>query len=426
MAALSRLCRDCLTQGPPQGRRCDACGSPRIVDHPELDRLAIAHVDCDAFYASVEKRDDPGLADKPVIIGGGKRGVVSTCCYVARIQGVRSAMPMFKALSLCPEAVVIKPNMAKYVAVARQIRERMQALTPLVEPLSIDEAFLDLTGTQALHHASPALTLARFARQIEEEVGVSVSVGLSDCKFLAKLASDLDKPRGFAVIGRAEAVDFLAPMPLGRIWGVGPEARKRWEAAGLQTIGDAQRLGEIEMMRRFGDEGRRIWRLAMAKDNRKVDPERDLKSVSSETTYDEDVADLAKLERTLFRLSEKVSARLKRAGIAGRSITLKLKTADFKTRTRSRSGLPATQLAAKIFEQARALLAPEATGTAFRLIGVGVADLTSAEAADEGDMIDRRTPRQKAREAAVDALRAKFGDGAVSAGFVFRPKPKEK
>src|SRR5690349_8367464 len=168
--------------------------------HDELGKLSIAHVDCDAFYASIEKRDDPSLVDKPLIIGGGVRGVVSTCCYIARQYGVRSAMPMFRAKELCPHAVIIPPNMAKYVAVSREIRTLMDQLTPLVEPLSIDEAFLDLTGTEALHKAKPAVVLARFAKRVEQEIGVTISVGLSHNKFLAKVASDLDKPRGFAVI----------------------------------------------------------------------------------------------------------------------------------------------------------------------------------------------------------------------------------
>lgn len=189
-------------------RRCLACGSPRILRHAELYDLTLAHIDCDAFYASIEKRDNPELADKPVIIGGGKRGVVSTACYVARIHGVRSAMPMFKALEACPQAIVIKPNMEKYARVSREVRTLMQELTPLVQPLSIDEAFLELSGTERLHHDPPARTLARLARRIEQEVGITVSVGLSYCKFLAKVASDLQKPRGFSVIGQAEALEI--------------------------------------------------------------------------------------------------------------------------------------------------------------------------------------------------------------------------
>ena len=196
------LCRDCLAESGPAAKRCLACGSPRLLAHPERDLLSIAHVDCDAFYAAVEKRDDPSLADKPVIIGGRKRGVVSTACYVARTYGVRSAMPMFKALKACPHAVVIKPNMQKYVAAGRAVQKLMLELTPLVEPVSIDEAFLDLSGTERLHHGSPARTLARLAKRIEDELGITVSIGLAPNKFLAKVASDLAKPRGFSIIGR--------------------------------------------------------------------------------------------------------------------------------------------------------------------------------------------------------------------------------
>ncbi|MBK9082018.1 MAG: DNA polymerase IV [Rhizobiales bacterium] len=420
--AAPAFCRDCLAPAAEGARRCAACGSPRLARHAELHDLHIAHVDCDAFYASVEKRDDPGLADKPLIVGGGKRGVVSTCCYIARTFGVRSAMPMFKALALCPNAVVMKPDMAKYVAVARRIRAAMERLTPLVEPLSIDEAFLDLAGTERLHHASPAVSLARFAGEIEREIGVTVSVGLSYCKFLAKMASDLDKPRGFAVIGRAEAREALAPLSIGRIWGVGAVARERYEADGLRTIGDVQRRGEIDMMRRWGEEGRRLWRLANGIDTRAVDPERDAKSVSSETTYDVDVADLGSLERTLYELADKVSLRLKRGDLAGRSVTLKLKTAAFQTRTRTRSGLPATQLAGRIFAVARDLLRHEATGPKFRLIGVGVADLCPASEADRGDLVDSGVAREKATERAIDALREKFGKGVIQKGLTFPPR----
>ncbi|MBC7142192.1 MAG: DNA polymerase IV, partial [Rhodobacteraceae bacterium] len=202
------LCRDCLTPFET-GARCPACRSPRIVAHPELFSLSIAHMDCDAFYASVEKRDDPGLRALPVIVGGAHRGVVSTCCYLARIKGVRSAMPMFQALKLCPEAVVVKPRGEHYAAVSRQIRGLMDALTPIVEPLSLDEAFLDLTGTERLHKAPPAVLLARFLKRMEEEIGLTGSVGLSHNKFLAKIASDLDKPRGFSVIGKADTAAFL-------------------------------------------------------------------------------------------------------------------------------------------------------------------------------------------------------------------------
>jgi DNA polymerase-4 len=231
------FCRDCLTPADRPGQeRCASCGSPRLLRHPERDELAVAHVDCDAFFASVEKRDNPALADQPVIIGGGHRGVVATACYVARTYGVRSAMPMFKALDACPHATVISPNMDKYRVAGREVRRLMGELTPLVEPVSIDEAFLDLSGTERLHHASPALTLARFARRVETELGISVSIGLSYNKFLAKIASDLAKPRGFSIIGREEAVAFLADRPVGIIPGIGAAAQARLEKVGVTLI----------------------------------------------------------------------------------------------------------------------------------------------------------------------------------------------
>lgn len=418
MSALSAapFCRDCLQWGAARSGRCSHCGSPRLLVHPERDSLAIAHIDCDAFYAAVEKRDDPSLADRPLIVGGGRRGVVSTCCYIARTYGVRSAMPMFKARALCPDAVVLKPDMAKYAAVGRRIRAMMLDLTPLVEPLSIDEAFLDLSGADLLHKAPPAITLARFAARIEREIGVSVSVGLSYCKFLAKLASDMDKPRGFSIVGRAEATAMLAPMPVGAIWGVGKVAQERLRREGLITIGDIQSRDETDLMRALGAEGQRLWRLARGIDPRRVSPERETKSISSETTFEEDFADRERLTAALYRLCEKVAARLKKADLAGRSLTLKLKTADFKIRTRSRSGLPPTQLAARIFPVARAMLEAEADGTRYRLIGIGAGDLCPGAEADAPNLADPDLPRAKAAEQAMDALRAKFGDRALIKG----------
>ncbi|MFT4097799.1 MAG: DNA polymerase IV [Rhodoblastus sp.] len=413
------LCRDCLTHAPPGSARCPACGSPRLAAHPERDSLSIAHIDCDAFYAAVEKRDNPSLRDRPLIVGGGKRGVVSTCCYIARTYGVKSAMPMFKARALCPDAVILKPDMAKYVEVGREVRRRMLTLTPLVEPLSIDEAFLDLSGTERLHHGSPALTLARFARDVEADIGISVSVGLSYCKFLAKLASDMDKPRGFTVIGRAEARSLLGALPVSRIWGVGKVAAERLARDGLATIADIQAREETDMMRALGPEGQRLWRLANGIDHRAVSPDREAKSISSETTFDADISDEETLVRVLHALSEKVAGRLKKADLAGRSITLKLKTADFRIRTRSRSGLRPTQLAARIFPVAREMLAPEIGKARYRLIGVGVGDLVEGAEGDAADLADPDIGRVKAAETAIDAIRAKFGGGAVVKGIGF-------
>jgi DNA polymerase-4 len=416
---MSSFCRDCLADVPGRAARCPACGSPRIVRHAELDRMAIAHVDCDAFYATVEKRDDPALADQPVIVGGGQRGVVTTACYIARTFGVKSAMPMFEARRLCPHAHVIRPDMAKYARVGREVRAMMATLTPLVEPLSIDEAFLDLTGTERLHGMTPARTLARIAQRVESEIGITVSIGLSQNKFLAKIASDLDKPRGFSVLSLAEAPAFLAPRPVTFIWGVGKATGTALARAGFRTIADLQHADETGLMRRFGAEGQRLARLCRGIDARAVNPDRETKSVSAETTFSTDVADFRTLERRLWELCEKVSARLKAQQLAGATVTLKLKSADFHLRTRARSLGAPTQLAAKIFDAGRDLLARETGTTKFRLIGIGVSALAGAEDADPADLVDQRGQRSAAAEHAVDRLREKFGRGAVIRGIAW-------
>jgi DNA polymerase-4 len=415
------FCRDCLRDLDFAARRCGECGSPRLVRHHALPSLTLAHVDCDAFYATVEKRDNPELADKPVIIGGGKRGVVSAACYISRTFGVRSAMPMFKALALCPSAIVIRPDMAKYVRVGREVRHAMQALTPLVEPLSIDEAFLDLGGTQRVHGMIPAKVLARFAREVERDIGITVSVGLSCNKFLAKIASDLDKPRGFAALDQEEARAMLADKPVGFIFGVGPATEQRLSQRGFRTIADLQRADEIELMKQFSVEGRRLWRLARGIDDRRVVPDRGAKTISSETTFEADIRDFAALEKVLWRLSEKVSRRLKNGELAGTTITLKLKTADFRQRTRSQSLHAPTQLAAKIFATSREMLAKEIDGTAFRLMGTGVSALRPGSQADDTDMLDRRSADA---ERAIDDLRRKFGQAAVIRGIAYEGPDK--
>ncbi len=429
--APSILCRDCLTQtpaGPTRSdehlRRCLRCGSPRVLDHAERDTLAIAHIDCDAFFAAIEKRDDPSLADRPVIIGGGRRGVVSTACYVARTFGVTSAMPMFKALKACPEAVVIRPDIEKYSRVGRQVREKMRTLTPLVEPISIDEAFLDLSGTERLHHASPAATLAGFARAIEADIGITVSVGLSYNKFLAKIASDLDKPRGFSIIGRTDALDFLAPRPVSIFHGVGRAAQARLERAGLATVREIRRAPLARLVALMGKEGERLHRLAHGIDDRQVQPERETKSISAETTFDVDIGDRETLEPILWRLCEKVSARMKKAELAGRSVTLKLKTADFRILTRSRSGLPATQLSGRLYDAGHEMLVAACDGTPFRLIGIGASDLCEAADADRGDLADTGIRRLAQAEKAIDSLRERFGQSAVVKGITLRGRKR--
>ena len=413
------FCRDCLAFQRSDARRCERCGSPRLARHPELYRLHLAHIDCDAFYAAIEKRDNPALKDKPLIIGGGKRGVVSTACYIARIRGVRSAMPMFKALEACPEAVVIPPNMEKYVAVGREVRAMMQALTPLVEPLSIDEAFLDLAGTERLHGLPPAVVLARFALAVEKEIGITVSSGLSYCKFLAKVASDFRKPRGFSVIGEAEAVGFLATQPVNMIWGVGKAFSATLEQDGIRTIGQLQKMDRGDLMRRYGVMGDRLYRLSRGEDVRRVDPDQDAKSVSAETTFDTDIASLDELVSVLRGLSEKVSARLKKSGIAGRTVVLKLKTQDFKIRTRNRQLGDPTRLADRIFSTGVELLRKETDGTKYRLLGIGVSDLSADDKADPPDLVDIQSRKRAMAEGAIDALRDKFGRKAVETGYTF-------
>ena len=394
---------------------CPACGSRRLVRHAELLRLSMAHVDCDAFYASVEKRDRPELAHRPVIVGGGTRGVVSAACYIARLSGVRSAMPMFKALAACPDAVVIRPDFSKYVAASRQIRALMEQLTPLVQPLSIDEAVLDLAGTEALHGAPPASVLARFAERVEREVGVTVSIGLAPNRLLAKLAAERDKPRGFAVIG-SDAAAILAPEPVGLLPGIGPAQNRRLAALGITRLGQLQRLTPREAMARLGEDGPALVRRARGEDDRRVDPGRDAKSVSAETTFETDLSDRAALEGKLWHLAEKVARRLRESGHAAAGVVLKLKTRSFAQRTRT-TRLPApTALPDMLFAAASAMLAREIDGTAFRLIGIGAQPLAPIAEADHGDLADPSAPRRAATQAAIDRLRARFGAAAVIRG----------
>ncbi|MDR3494287.1 MAG: DNA polymerase IV [Ancalomicrobiaceae bacterium] len=427
---LAAFCRDCLWTAPerpenaagprPAATRCPACGSPRLIGHTEMNELSIAHIDCDAFYASVEKRDDPSLRDKPVIIGGtSRRGVVSTACYVARIYGVRSAMPMFKALELCPDAVVIPPEMAKYARVGRQVRRLMLELTPLVEPISIDEAFLDLSGTAMLHRSIPAVTLARLAIRIERELGITVSIGLAANKYLAKIASDLDKPRGYAVIGATEAKTFLADKSVALIWGVGKALQSHLARDGISRIGQLQTMDETDLIRRYGTMGQRLARLSRGEDRRSVSPDREAKSVSAEITFFDDVDDPTRLDRSLRALAEKVSRRLKAAGLGGHTIVLKLKTPDFKTITRNRRLADPTKLADRIFRAGHELLRKEIDGRRFRLIGIGVSDLVEADGCDPPDLVDEGAVKRAKAEAAMDRLRQKFGTDAVNVGMLF-------
>jgi DNA polymerase-4 len=420
------LCRSCAGTVPAAAHGCPSCGAPRLLFHAELQTLSIAHIDCDAFYASVEKRDDPALRDVPVIVGGGRRGVVSAACYIARIKGVRSAMPMFQALKLCPDATVVRPDMEKYAAVGRAVREIMRSMTPLVEPLSIDEAFLDLSGTQRLHHAAPAATLIRMINRIEREIGITASVGLSYNKFLAKLASDLDKPRGFAIVGRAEARDFLDAQPVSRIWGVGATLHAKLKSDGINTIGQIRSHDEARLVARYGSIGHRLARFSRGEDSRPVSPVSIPKNLSSETTFATDISDMDELARRLWPQCERVAERIKRRELAGRTVTLKLKTASHRIVTRSQA-LPApTQLAETLYRSATPLLrkAFEATppGTAFRLIGVGLSNFADPAEADPPDLADPNAAHRKQVEIVIDRVRDKLGRDAIGKGRALRPR----
>ena len=416
----SAFCRDCLTVCAPKPR-CQHCASPRVLQHAELFDLSIAHMDCDAFYASVEKRDNPEIRDKPVIIGGGKRGVVSTACYIARINGVHSAMPMFKALKLCPDAIVVRPRMDAYVEVSKQIKSMMSELSPVIEPLSLDEAFIDLSGTTKLHGAPPAVMLARLVKRMEDEIGISGSIGLSHNKFLAKLASDLDKPRGFSVIGEAETLDLLAPLPIKKIWGAGPVLQKKLHSDGIQTFADLRRRERKALGERFGSMGDRLWHLARGLDHRRITGRDPVKSISKETTFFEDIADLDLLDGYLWRLAEQVSDRAKAKEYAGKTVTLKVKKSDFKSLTRSVTLSEPTQMADRIYSSARQMLDGVAAQAPFRLIGVGISHLTKPDEADHYmDLLEQDAAKRAKAERATDAIRERFGKDAIRKGRSLR------
>jgi DNA polymerase IV len=418
---MSALCRDCCSIMPDAAVACPDCRPGRVVSHSELFRLTIAHVDCDAFYCSVEKRDRPELASRPVIVGGGKRGVVSAACYVARMYGVKSAMPMFKALKACPDAVVIRPDFSKYTEASRAVRALMNELTPLVQPLSIDEAVIDLAGTEALHDAPPALVLARFARRVEREVGITVSIGLAANRLMGKIAAGRNKPRGFAVIGADEARGLLASEPVRLLPGIGPALARKLETMGITRLGHLQVLTDRDAVRKLGEDGPALVRRARGEDVRSVHPERDTKSVSAETTFGADLTAIRDLERHLWRLSEKLARRLKSDDLAAAGVVLKLKTANFSLRTRAARLSAPTVLPDRLFGAARELLAREATGTAFRLIGIGASPLAPIDQADHGDLADMETPKMAAAQAAIDALRDRFGQNSVIKGRALRP-----
>lgn len=414
------LCRDCLetrSDKPAGATSCPVCGSRRIAAHPELHSLSIAHLDCDAFYATVEKRDRPELKDKPVLVGGtGGRGVVTAACYVARRYGCRSAMPMYRARKLCPDAIVIRGDLAKYQKVGREVRALMLDTTPLVEPISIDEAFLDLTGTEKLHQGSPARTLAKLVNRVEDEIGITLTIGLSHNKFLAKIASDLDKPRGFAVIGKAETLSFLESRPISMLWGVGKSLQAKLARDGFTEIGSLRDCSEEFLIHKYGSIGKRLFRFSRGEDSRSVSPGGNRKSISAETTFADNLHSLDDLRAKLWPLCDKVAGRARAASLGGRVVTMKLKSADFRIRTRSRTLPDPTQLADVIWSHAEELLKREATGISFRLIGVGLSDLVDGREADPPDLANPDGERTRTTEHAMDALREKFGKDAIKRG----------
>ena len=409
---IQAICRDCIRTGDSKVDRCPACGSRRIVCHDELDRLTIAHLDCDAFYASVEKRDRPDLRDRPVIVGGGRRGVVSTCCYIARQYGVHSAMPMFKALKACPEAEVIKPDFRKYIAASEAIFGAVGKLTPLVQTLSLDEAWIDLAGTERLNGGPPAVQLIRLQQQIEADTGLTVSIGLAANRFLAKVASEMDKPRGFSVLG-SEAASVLASRSVGILPGVGPVFRRTLQSDGYATVGDLAAADVRELVKRYGESGLRLHDLAHGRDARPVRPDHDRRGMSAETTFNEDLTSAEDLEAELWPLCEKLAAKARRDGVASRVLILKLRRADFRIITRRMSAPEPVQTARALFAAGRALMASE-LGRPYRLIGIGMGEL--ADATVSSTLFETAEARALRTETAIDSLRAKFGARSVVAG----------
>jgi DNA polymerase-4 len=385
------LCRDCCELTEPEAGLCGYCGSRRLRWHEELEELGLAHIDCDAFYASVEKRDDPKLQNVPVIVGHpGGRGVVTTACYIARRFGVRSAMPMFQAIERCPQATIIPPDMAKYRRVSAEIRAILEGATEVIEPVSLDEAYLDLSPENLLGEVPAAQALALISRRVEREVGITVSIGLSANKFLAKLASEMEKPRGYSVIGRREARRLLAPMAVSKINGVGSVTARRLEAEGIVTIADLQALSEAALVARFGRFGRRLARYAQGEDDREVMPRRPAKSISAETTFRSNITAPAELVEIAERLCVRVAGQLERKGVAGGTVVLKLKTADFRIVTRNRQLSRPTQRADVLLEAAVPLIKALADGRSFRLIGIGADQLLPAATADPPDLFGGR------------------------------------
>jgi DNA polymerase-4 len=372
----------------------------------------------DAFYASVEQRDRSELRGQPVLVGGiDGRGVVCAASYEARPFGVHSAMPMSTARRLCRQAVVLPTRMSYYAQVSREIREILLSFTPLVEPLSLDEAFLDVRGSEGLFGTAPEIA-RRIKERIKAEAGLVASVGVAPNKFLAKLASDHAKPDGFVVLRPEQVTAFLAPLPVGRIWGVGKRAEQRLYALGVHTIGELAALPERVLADHFGESGRHVWRLARGEDGRKVVPDRKARSISTETTFPQDVGDREALRVWLLDLVEHLAARLRHAGLRARTVELKIRSSDFRTRHRAQA-LPEPSDATDVLWQSAQALFDRAVGhevLPLRLLGVGATRLTR-ESTVQGELFDGgERGRREALDKTVDAIRGQFGATAIRRG----------
>ncbi len=380
----------------------------------------ILHADMDAFYAAIEQRDDPSLRGKPVIVGGqGRRGVVATASYEARAFGVRSAMPGARARALCPDGVFVAPRMDAYAAVSEQVRAIFLRYTPLVEPLSLDEAFLDVTGSEALFGDGAAIA-ARIRAEVRGETGLTVSVGVATSKYVAKVASDLRKPDGLVVVPEGEERAFLAPLPIGRLWGAGPVTQKRLRERGIATIGDVARLSREQLAALVGEAAAEHYHaLALGIDPREVESDREARSLSHETTFHEDVSSDEECRRVLVELSGAVGRRLRREGLRGGVVRLKIRYPPFETHTCQRKLAAPTDDDMAIYRTAQALLGEaRPSGRPVRLLGVGVADLASGPRPRQATLFDEPRVAEKSRSLlrAIDAIKDRFGDDAIGRG----------
>jgi DNA polymerase-4 len=373
----------------------------------------------DAFYASIELRDHPELVGKPVVVGGlpQGRGVIAAASYAARKFGIHSAMPAARALRLCPDLIFIKPRMDHYAKVSKQIRAIFFRFTSLVEPLSLDEAFLDVSGSEKLF--GPAESIARQIKSlIRQEVGIVASAGVAPNKYLAKVASDLDKPDGLVVVKPDRITEFLDPLNISRVWGIGPKTHEKFESCGITTIGQLRSLPMSTLRKHFGINSEHFWRLSRGLDTRAVVPDRIAKSISHETTFARDIVDDEVLEAWLLELTDQVGRRLRRHGVFGKTVQLKLRYSNFDTITRSETLVAATHTTGRLCSSAKRLLrrVRQADQRSVRLLGMGVSNLTREEKRQQqlfGQEADRKSNRI---DEAADSIRDRFGHAAVKRG----------